>query len=357
MKKSKGHNLERSRKGFTIVELIVVMVVIGVLAAITVVSYSNVSQRARSAAQSSDLSNASRKLSVFQATYDSFPQTIDCSQPDSATNLCIKSSSGTTYNYTYSGNSKFCIDTTVNSTPYRIVKDGSIEPGICLDYGKVLHLDAGNAASYSGSGSTWTDLSGNANNATLIDSPVYTAGGGGYFTFDGVNDRANIDLDSSLVLNDDNHTLSFWFNLSAAPTNTYGHVIHRFLGNPNRGYFMCIRVGGSVQFNEGYLNNEGVYSNLSNISPSTYVDSNWHLAVATVDVTEKRSRLYVDGAQVHTSVYTGNLLNYDTDLLISGYNTSTRFLGGLGEIRIYNRSMTADEVSHFYDTTKARFGL
>jgi len=47
-----------------------------------------------------------------------------------------------------------------------------------------LHLDAGNAASYSGSGTTWTDLSTNTNNATLVGSPVFTsAGTGSYFTF------------------------------------------------------------------------------------------------------------------------------------------------------------------------------
>jgi hypothetical protein len=34
--------------------------------------------------------------------------------------------------------------------------------------GLVLNLDAGNPASYSGSGTTWTDLSGNGNNGTLV---------------------------------------------------------------------------------------------------------------------------------------------------------------------------------------------
>ena len=32
----------------------------------------------------------------------------------------------------------------------------------------VLHLDAGNSSSYSGSGTTWTDLSGQSNNGTLV---------------------------------------------------------------------------------------------------------------------------------------------------------------------------------------------
>lgn len=44
--------------GFTIVELLVVIVVIGVLAAITVISYTGISQRARDATLKSDLANA-----------------------------------------------------------------------------------------------------------------------------------------------------------------------------------------------------------------------------------------------------------------------------------------------------------
>jgi hypothetical protein len=46
-----------------------------------------------------------------------------------------------------------------------------------------LFLDAGNAASYT-SGTTWTDLSTNTNDATLVGSPAFTsAGTSSYFTF------------------------------------------------------------------------------------------------------------------------------------------------------------------------------
>ena len=54
-------------RGFTIVELLVVIIVIGVLAAITMVSYTGVSQKAVSAALQSDLANYSRKLELYRA--------------------------------------------------------------------------------------------------------------------------------------------------------------------------------------------------------------------------------------------------------------------------------------------------
>ena len=52
----------------------------------------------------------------------------------------------------------------------------------------VLYLDAANTNSYSGEGTTWTDLSGQSNNGTLINGPTYNSGNGGSLVFDGSND-------------------------------------------------------------------------------------------------------------------------------------------------------------------------
>ena len=54
----------------------------------------------------------------------------------------------------------------------------------------VVYLDAGETTSYSGSGTTWNDLSGNGNNFTLTNGPTYTSSDGGAIVFDGTNDYA-----------------------------------------------------------------------------------------------------------------------------------------------------------------------
>jgi hypothetical protein len=51
-----------------------------------------------------------------------------------------------------------------------------------------LYLDAGNASSYPGSGTAWTDLSGNSRNGTLTNGPTYSSDNGGSIVFDGSND-------------------------------------------------------------------------------------------------------------------------------------------------------------------------
>jgi len=53
-----------NKAGFTIVELLIVIVVIGILAAITVAAFSNVRQRANQASLKSDLANAVRQMEI-----------------------------------------------------------------------------------------------------------------------------------------------------------------------------------------------------------------------------------------------------------------------------------------------------
>lgn len=89
----------KTSKAFTIVELLMVIVIIGILAAITLVSYINITKDADESALSSDLENAKKQLAIFQVENGKYPDTINCAVADSSKNKCIKSSSGSTYSY------------------------------------------------------------------------------------------------------------------------------------------------------------------------------------------------------------------------------------------------------------------
>lgn len=65
------------KAGFTIVELLIVIVVIGILATITIVAYNGVQSRANDAAVQSDLENIAKSLQIYAAVNESFPDIDD----------------------------------------------------------------------------------------------------------------------------------------------------------------------------------------------------------------------------------------------------------------------------------------
>lgn len=61
--------------GFTIVELLIVIVVIGILAAITIVAYNGIQNRANDIAIQSDMQNLGKKIELYYAEYGEYPET------------------------------------------------------------------------------------------------------------------------------------------------------------------------------------------------------------------------------------------------------------------------------------------
>lgn len=96
------NNIIIEKRGFTIVELLVVIVVIGILAAITIVSFSGIADKATVSMIVSDLDNASKQMKLYQTLYGSYPTAMVGNCPTLPTNdplYCLKSSNGTTLTY------------------------------------------------------------------------------------------------------------------------------------------------------------------------------------------------------------------------------------------------------------------
>lgn len=119
-----------SSYAFTIVELLIVIVIIGVLAAITIISYTGITARATTASLQSDLANAKKKLDLYYAENSSYPTALDINKCPSApkidTNNCLKPSSGS--DFIYNGN-----ETSFNLTSSK----GSVQYGISNNSGPI----------------------------------------------------------------------------------------------------------------------------------------------------------------------------------------------------------------------------
>lgn len=102
-----------SRAGFTIVELLIVIVVIGILAAITIVAYNGIQQRSATATMQTDLSATARQMEV--AKVNSAAETYPAGLPNG-----VNVSQGNVLQLAQvAGGQSFCINV-YRTSPYKV---------------------------------------------------------------------------------------------------------------------------------------------------------------------------------------------------------------------------------------------
>ncbi len=121
---------QHDQRAFTIVELLIVIVVIGVLAAVAIIAYNGVQQRARVSAASSALTQSAKKLAAYLVDNITYPT-------DLAT-IGITNTSDVSYQYSYNNSTNpktFCITATSGNVSYQITQDSSPTAGGCAGHG------------------------------------------------------------------------------------------------------------------------------------------------------------------------------------------------------------------------------
>jgi hypothetical protein len=210
-----------------------------------------------------------------------------------------------------------------------------------VDSGLILELDAGNTKSYPGTGTTWFDKSGYANNGTLINGPTFNTGSLGSIVFDGIDDYVN--LGKPTILDLTTLTLSAWVRTT---TSVNQIVIGKsYLSS----YYM--NISPNTKTFSFWTNG----STLPSTTISTIGDPVWCNIVGTINSISKN--IYFNG--IINSSTAGSVVGIDTNDVYIGNSPvlNNPFVGNIANIQIYNRALSADEVLQNYNALKSRFGL
>lgn len=229
-------------------------------------------------------------------------------------------------------------------------KDRKANNPSIITNGLVVHLDAGDPLSYTGTGTTWTDLSGNGWNGTLTNGPTYGNANNGTIVLDGVNDYVSL---GSTLAGTAAGTISFWIKFTNTITTGYAGNQRPWGKNGN----FEARWGGDAGITNQRL--QADINGTSNIASTQTEWSNaiWYNCVHTWDSSVNQSSLYIQGV-LNATGSAGNPSALTGAFNVGATTTPVGFVNGqMSNWLYYNRRLTSSEVMQNFNATRARYGV
>jgi prepilin-type N-terminal cleavage/methylation domain-containing protein len=155
----------KNQSGFTIVELLIVVVVIAILAAITIVSYNGIQNRAKQSAAQTAATQGGKKVNLWLVDNPSQSPTT------AQFNELVGTSNSSQYQYTAGSNGEFCVTATNGSFSYYVSNaQSSPKSGACQGHGANGIASITNLATNPSFETSTTNTNLNAVTATLDNS-------------------------------------------------------------------------------------------------------------------------------------------------------------------------------------------
>lgn len=205
-------------------------------------------------------------------------------------------------------------------------------------------VDAGDNASYPGSGTVLTDISAGTVDMNFVNSPVYTAAAPEYISASNIGSRHLATASESSLDFVGAGSFEAWVRLQ---NNDEAALLSR---NPvlSNGW-MLWWVSGQVR-----LYHAGAARTAVGVPTGA-----WMHIVGVLDGTN--ARIYRDGSSVAVAAYTGVPGSNGAGPVLGGayFSSPTTFVGSMdiGALAIYNKGLSAAEVTALFNAQRARFGL
>ena len=218
----------------------------------------------------------------------------------------------------------------------------------------VLHYDPFNVSSYSGTGTTITDLSGNGLNGTMSNIS-YTSP---YFTYNGTSSNISVADNSLLEPNGGDWSVEFWVNHSVITGASRVLIAKTDGGNPGDWGYGLRTSNISNTFMEIGNGTNSTTSPFSTLSINT-----WYQVVGVwTNVATNTLVLYINGVSIGTIFHSfASVKNTTSPLYIGSFGDGSVFgqwlNGRMGVVRMYNKSLTGSEILQNFNADKSKYGL
>jgi TM2 domain-containing membrane protein YozV len=239
-----------------------------------------------------------------------------------------------------------------------------------IDSDLIIDLNPNDTRSYSGSGTSFIDISANSNTALMINGPIFGSDGyTNYWKFDGVNDYASVSATPTVFnYNRNSFTISCWawYDVLESPIYKSGLLSKWQVGGGTNNEFLFIVNGSSSTNNYYYMQldyDDGLPADLGNnatITSTSKVNLKfWRLATFTFD--NGVLKMYIDGNLETTLVSTNTKVKRDTSsyLEIARWFQSSPIYGSgrRGQIQFYNRALTSTEILNLFNSQRQKYRL
>ena len=226
-------------------------------------------------------------------------------------------------------------------------------PGVSVPSNALLFLDASDASSYGGSGTTWTDLSGEGNHATLVNTPTWN-NTDKLFEFSGTTSQ-HITVPSGFA--DFSNGTTFFVVADLGVGNNW----ERFLdfsvgGNTNDAFNFGRQSTGTLLSLQFYHVEEG---NATKTLTSNQISNNT-LASYAITTDGSQAKVYKNGSLVETITFAATLSNVTRTQNYIGRSRAggnAYYEGEMAVIGIFNRDLSASEISDLHDAYETTYSL
>lgn len=106
--------MSRSESGYTVIELLIVAVIIGILATLAISAFSNQRQRATLTQVKAEMKNIATALETYQAEHAVYPPNLNSLTPEFMVKIPVQPVGNGSYRYCVSGGTVYELDTDEN---------------------------------------------------------------------------------------------------------------------------------------------------------------------------------------------------------------------------------------------------